>query len=73
MSIVLYDQNKAVNTTNAVLSSVGGTGGGGYGSTVKDELDKIDQKIERLRSGKREKKYLGLSNQGATCYMNSAI
>jgi len=56
-----------------VLSCAGGTGSGGYGSTVKDELDKIDQKIERLRSGKRDKKHLGLSNQGATCYMNSAI
>ena len=26
-----------------------------------------------LRNKERDKKYLGLSNQGATCYMNSAI
>ena len=29
--------------------------------------------MEALKSGVRMKTYLGLSNQGATCYMNSAI
>ena len=39
----------------------------------KEELSKLSSKIQALKSGTRSKKYIGLSNQGATCYMNSAI
>ena len=42
-------------------------------SGSQDELDKVAKKIKMLRSGIRDKKYVGLNNQGATCYMNSAI
>ena len=37
------------------------------------EIKKLEETIQRLQSGERNSKYLGLNNQGATCYMNSAI
>ena len=58
MALQLYDAKKA--TAPATESS-------------KDELTKLSNKIAALKSGARSKTYLGLSNQGATCYMNSAI
>jgi len=70
MALQLYDPLKA----NMNLEShqkhpekkekVGGT---------KFEIDEANRNLEQLKSGKRFKKYFGLSNQGATCYMNSAL
>ena len=43
---------------------------------LKSKLDSIDDKIQRIERGEgpaRYQKYLGLGNQGATCYLNSAI
>lgn len=37
------------------------------------EIDRLKKKIEELSSQERTRKYLGLTNQGATCYMNSAL
>ena len=45
-------------------SSVGGS---------NEEISRSKAKLAQLKAGERSKKYLGLSNQGATCYMNSAI
>ena len=49
-----------------------------YDSSVKgarqqDDYKLIREKLEMLMSEQREKPYLGLSNQGATCYMNSLL
>ena len=43
---------------------------------LKSKLDSIDEKIQQIERGeriRRQHKYLGLGNQGATCYLNSAI
>ena len=58
MALQLYDKTKA--EVPAPESS-------------KEELSRLSTKIAALKSGARSKPYLGLSNQGATCYMNSAI
>lgn len=39
----------------------------------QDEIERISEKINMLQNKNRVKKYVGLNNQGATCYMNSAI
>ena len=39
----------------------------------KESIENVRLKIQLLQQGKRSKKYIGLANQGATCYMNSAI
>ena len=49
--------------------SASGTGVGGGGTAI----ERAQKKILDLEEGRRKSKYLGLSNQGATCYMNSAI
>ena len=46
---------------------------GDYEFSGYSDLGKLTKKIENLKQGKRDKKYIGLGNQGATCYMNSAI
>lgn len=43
------------------------------GGGTQEDVDKINKKIQQLQTKDRLKKYIGLSNQGATCYMNSAI
>jgi len=81
---MLDDKNAASTNTSALAPSSGGTGEAGGadaagtkytsgGGAFRTELDRVNLKIEKLRKGERDKKYLGLSNQGATCYMNSAI
>jgi ubiquitin C-terminal hydrolase len=37
------------------------------------ELQGVRQKLETLMTGTRSVPYIGLSNQGATCYMNSLL
>lgn len=37
------------------------------------ELRGVRQKLDTLTTGKRLIPYIGLSNQGATCYMNSLL
>lgn len=41
--------------------------------TNENEIQRVQDKIKQLKSGERKNKYIGLNNQGATCYMNSAI
>ncbi len=38
-----------------------------------NELEEVQQYIEALKAPERIYKYIGLSNQGATCYMNSLL
>lgn len=40
---------------------------------VEQELTEEQKKEEELYARLSSKKYLGLSNQGATCYMNSLL
>lgn len=37
------------------------------------EYNQIKAKLDQLLAGKRTKEFVGLSNQGATCYMNSLL
>ena len=37
------------------------------------ELKRVRQTIETLTTGERKTPYIGLGNQGATCYMNSLL
>ncbi len=38
-----------------------------------EDYNKSKAQIEQLLYGTRNKPFLGLSNQGATCYMNSLL
>lgn len=72
MALVVYDPDQA----KAKLDGM--TSGENYGSSTQvggslRDIEKCQQRIKCLEEGKRANKYLGLSNQGATCYMNSAI
>ena len=74
--MVVYDADKAKASLDGMLPSSNdkayNTGGYQVGGSLND-IEKAKQKIKDLEEGKRGSKYLGLSNQGATCYMNSAI
>ena len=37
------------------------------------ELEEVEQYLRELQLPERTQKYIGLSNQGATCYLNSLI
>jgi len=66
MAVVLYqggDTNKKTNPTS----------GGGSKSGDQSELERIQKRIESLSANVRPTPYIGLQNQGATCYMNSLI
>ena len=73
MALVVYDADKAKASIDGMLPS-GGYGGSGSGvGGSQTQIEKTQKKIRDLEEGLRTRKYLGLSNQGATCYMNSAI
>jgi ubiquitin C-terminal hydrolase len=38
-----------------------------------NELEEVQEYIKSLQSLERLEKYIGLNNQGATCYMNSLL
>ena len=59
MALVVYESAKKSTTTGE--------------SGDKTELDRITARIEALESNNRVTPYIGLQNQGATCYMNSLI
>ena len=41
---------------------------------LRGELERLDREIDDLKASKgRNLNHIGLSNQGATCYLNSAI
>ena len=65
MAVVLYNAGSTPTTAGATTS----------GSKTGDssELDRISKRIEALSSNIRLSPYIGLQNQGATCYMNSLI
>ena len=77
--LVLYDPAKAgAAPATASRGASTGTGPGTSAQSGTDtggtaELDRVAEKIRALKAGEREKRYIGLNNQGATCYMNSAI
>ena len=37
------------------------------------ELEEVQEYLRNLESPERPMKYIGLSNQGATCYLNSLL
>lgn len=65
MAIALYDADKA-KAQAAVKTPT-------TPSYTPNEIERVQDKIKQLQTGIRTKKYIGLNNQGATCYMNSAI
>jgi len=83
--LVLYDPVKAgvlgAESTAPATASRGVSTATGPGASAQSgtdaggtaELDRVAEKIRKLSAKEREKRYIGLSNQGATCYMNSAI
>jgi ubiquitin C-terminal hydrolase len=76
MALVLYNGG-APGTTGGTAANVSSTRGKSYPKDSKEyameELKRVREKIERLEQGERKIPYLGLANQGATCYMNSLI
>ncbi|CDW83714.1 ubiquitin carboxyl-terminal hydrolase family protein [Stylonychia lemnae] len=71
MALVLYQGDQGNNQS-------GGAGGQvGFGrqdfSDVPTEAQNIQSTLESLQSKERKKKYIGLANQGGTCYMNSLL
>ena len=67
MALVLYQDPVATSST--------ATAGATSSTSNKDshELDAISKRIVALTSNIRATPYIGLQNQGATCYMNSLI
>ena len=66
MAVVLYNGGDSgatlgVNTTTTSKSA------------DSEKLDQISKRIESLTTNARSNRYIGLQNQGATCYMNSLI
>lgn len=59
MTLVLFDDKSKANAQ-----------GKEYEST---ELKSVRNKLDTLTTGHRILPYIGLSNQGATCYMNSLL
>ena len=72
MALVVYNKDKADVQKSAPISNLKINDNLNSGGTQL-EIDNVAKKIEMLKNKERQKKYLGLSNQGATCYMNSAI
>ena len=71
MALVLYNgDNKPDSTGRATASS---TASKGSSMGKEGELERITKRIENLSSNARITPYIGLQNQGATCYMNSLI
>jgi ubiquitin carboxyl-terminal hydrolase 47 len=70
MAVQLYQPDKS-----AVTQMTTQTDGGAEPFSAQSTSDqkKIKTKLEDLKAEQRKKKYLGLSNQGATCYMNSFL
>ena len=68
MALTLYDPNKAVSNLLPTPTTSSSWIGGGI-----TEVERINRKIENLKRTSRTSKYLGFNNQGATCYLNSAI
>lgn len=74
MAIVLYDADKAKASLDGMLPRGNyDEGGSSNAGGSQRDIDKVRQKIKDLEENRRKSKYIGLSNQGATCYMNSAI
>ena len=61
MALQVYNKDKAMAAVNSGVVD------------NSDEIERVSKKIEKLQKQDRDKKYVGLNNQGATCYMNSAI
>ena len=43
------------------------------GDSGSNELEGIANALDNLTSKERKRKYIGLANQGATCYLNSLM
>ena len=65
MAVVLYQGGQS--TTSAAVTNDTQKSADGW------KLDQISKRIEGLTSNMRATPYIGLQNQGATCYMNSLI
>ena len=63
MAVVLYQGGTEATAT----------GGASKPSADHQKLESIRLRIEGLTSNARLTPYIGLQNQGATCYMNSLI
>ena len=65
MALALYDADKAKAQATVKTPATP--------SYTPNEIERVQEKIKQLQKGERKNKYIGLNNQGATCYMNSAI
>ena len=77
MALVLYQGGGAGSTggsTNTTGTSSYSTPGVGVSANREDQdIQKVADTLDQLQSDKRKKLYIGLANQGATCYMNSLL
>ena len=68
MEVAIYTGNQLPPTTSDASGIIGETD-----DVDQKQLDSLKNVIGELKSKERKKKYIGLENQGATCYMNSLL
>lgn len=70
MAVVLYQGPGATNTSTSTAAAVG-IGRQDFNDQANPQA--VADTLDSLTSKERKKKYIGLANQGATCYMNSLL
>lgn len=71
MALVLYQGGAASFAGGTGSTASVGIGRQDFGDQANSSS--VTEALETLQSKDRKKKYIGLANQGATCYMNSLL
>ena len=71
MAVVLYQGPNLVSQgTQGASTGIIGVAGP---EDLNQEINQVNLALESLKSKDRRRRYIGLQNQGATCYMNSLL
>eukprot|EP00347_Sterkiella_histriomuscorum_P024007 403332628 len=65
--------NNFFNPHDEIVIKTAKSQGNRYLDVQPSDLEDLQQYLQELKSEVRKRKFLGLSNQGATCYMNSLL
>lgn len=60
------------NDDIVIMTGKKGSSRGDY-ECGSNEIEEVQEYLKALKAEERPHKYIGLSNQGATCYMNSLL